>query len=130
MITKDQAHTIADDLLDHQYQTQTEEKNLRARPVPLLYRCAELNALEPRQRMTVVVGAQKRVSRRWPIILALLAWSVVWSLIWIFSSAYKNLLLGGFIALGLAPQFIVPAYLIRREVRKIAKAMIANMPFK
>lgn len=83
MISKDQAHLIADELLEQQRQQSRDAKNEAAKKVPWLYRCAELNRLEPIERVEVIVEARREMRRGlWFALAVFLMWATVFSGFW------------------------------------------------
>lgn len=83
MISKDQAHLIADELLKQQRQQSRDAKNEAAKKVPWLYRCAELNRLEPIERAEVIVEARREMRRGlWFALAVFLMWATVFSGFW------------------------------------------------
>lgn len=83
MISKDQANCIADELIEQQRQQSRDAKNEAAKKVPWLYRCAELNRLEPIERAEVIVEARREMRRGlWFVLAVFLIWATVFSGFW------------------------------------------------
>lgn len=83
MISKDQAHLIADELLEQQRQQSRDAKNETAKKVPWLYRCAELIRLEPIEQGEVIVEARREMRRGlWFAVVGFLVWATVFSGFW------------------------------------------------
>ncbi len=83
MISNDQANCIADELIEQQRQQSRDAKNETAKKVSWLYRCAELNRLEPIEQEEVIVEARREMRRGlWFAVAGFLVWATVFSGFW------------------------------------------------
>jgi hypothetical protein len=118
--TKDQANAAAEAILAEANRDRI--KNIP--PVSWLFRCPELTALAPGQRLAVVTQAKKNVRKKPLLIAALLIWIAAHGLAWItrWDGAYHDL----FQVIGLGGRvfvIILGMYLVRREARLLARNM-------
>ena len=124
MITKDQANTIAESLLDQQQKILLQAKNAKARRIPFYFRSPELVSLEPWQQTKVVRKAAKDVVRQWRFKISMVAWFAVCFAFWYFAfpAASKVSLVLFLLVAAAIPQFMVQCWLVRREIQSIIRS--------
>lgn len=84
MISKDQANSIADQLLDQQRAEMQHTRNVAASRVPYFYRCKELRQLEPWQRAEVIREARRSFRDDWWSFASMVAWGLMFGTFWFF----------------------------------------------
>lgn len=130
MLTATQALSIADRIISLAQQARVEDWNAKAPPVPFQYRCAELNALQPWQRQQVIDFALELLSSRWPVMIALAAWILVFSLALMFFVVSRNdygafpVIMAVF-SIGVLPMW-VRDLLARKEIKATARMLLES----
>ncbi len=122
MLTKNQVSQVADELIAQQQALSAEQRDASARSVPLIYRCAEIARLAPREQAAVLRRAKSIVLREWLIYLTVLVLFATVLLAWWVSHG-ESKISGVFIAvlaLAAVAVNVLRALMVRLVVRLIA----------
>nr|WP_315428036.1 hypothetical protein [uncultured Albidiferax sp.] len=117
MLSRDQAHAIADGLLDQAQSLRLESRKSKVRPVAMAYRCRELTALEPWQRTEVVKQATKAASSN--LLLIVVCFIGFLALVGLFGR-YEFSSMAPFIIAFYVATFLLRVAIIRRKIREMA----------
>ena len=119
MLTKEQASQIAEDLVRQQLEMRRDERNRRAKRIPLVFRLPSMSGLDPYEKEDVVLQAKRAVIKRKATIAVLIVWAAIWlGLWWGFwldeIVGIKRVIFLGSIIL---PMVLLQVWLVRQEIR-------------
>jgi hypothetical protein len=123
MITKDQANSITDQLLDQQRAEALRAKNAAASRIPFFYQCPELQLLEPWQRAEVIREARRSLCGNWGISACMIAWGLAFVASWylLVPAATQSTFILWWLAMLVFPQFVLRVSLVRLHVKYLAR---------
>ena len=123
MITKDQASSIADQLLYQRHTEALRSKNAAGSRVSFFYQCPELQLLEPWQRTEVVREAWQRLRGHWGIIACMVVWVTAFAAFWylLAPAATRSTFHLWWVTILAFPPFALHLSLIRLHVQYLAR---------
>jgi hypothetical protein len=126
MLSKEQAHAIADAILASARYPRENRMASAERPIPPLYRCKELSAIEPVMRTEVVRQARNALNRNPLFILFMLVWLLIFVLFVLYGTGDARLSKNAApITIGWLVPMMARALFVRRGIRNIASMLRA-----
>jgi len=126
MLSKEQAHAIADAILASARYPRENRMASAERPIPPLYRCKELSAIEPVMRTEVVRQARNVLNRNPLFILFMLVWLLIFVLFVLYGTGDARLSKNAApITIGWLVPMMARALFVRRGIRNIASMLRA-----
>jgi Flp pilus assembly protein TadB len=125
MLSKEQAHAIADAILASARYPRENRMASAERPIPPLYRCKELSALEPWIRTELVRQASNALNRNPLFILAALVWLLIFVLFFIYGSEgmHASKYAAPIVIVAWLLPLMIRGLLVRRSIRQVASML-------
>lgn len=121
MLTKDQAETISEELLQQQETGDAAAKNARSRGIPAHFGSAKLAQLQLWEQEKLVKAASRSTNNNWRFVLIMVAWFVFCIVTW--SNSKSVVLLSAMFVIG---GFAIRAWFVRRAISTSLAARLAK----